>query len=174
MLYLVIFIVIVAVAGIMGIVLFLESKKLEASKPTPARKKTIQELGDLTHVARRHPLNATERKMYLELVTALPACTVLAQVSLSSLLTTNSKATRNRFDRKVADFVICSKELEVLVVIELDDPTDKSNLIADADRDAMISNAGYRMLRYASIPEQAQLRKDITALIVANKSAKAA
>lgn len=173
MFYLVCFVLAAVVAAIFGAVLYLESKKIEAAKPTPQRKKTVQELGDLTHVARRHPLNADERQMYLELAAALPNCIVLAQVALSSLLTTNSKPTRNRFDRKVADFVVCSKELEVLVVVELDDPSDKSNLISDADRDAMIANAGYKMLRYASIPDQAALRKDVAALIVAAKAGKA-
>lgn len=169
MLYIVICVFVVALIAIMGAALYLEGKKIQTKVEKPGPRRPLA-MGDLSDVKPRAPLSDRERRMYLELTTALPGCIVLAQVALSSLLDTPSKATRVRFHRKVADFVICSKTLEVLAVVELNHRSDdKLRLIQDADRDTMIGNAGYQTIRYDNVPDQATLRKDIAALIVANK-----
>lgn len=129
-------------------------------------KNTLPDLGQLTDIKRRNPLTEHEQQMFLTLTNALPGCIVLAQVALSALITTTSKSTRNRFDRKVADFVICSKQLAVITVIELDDSSHNAKTEKDADRDAMLANAGYKTIRYSKIPDQNTIRKDIAELIL--------
>jgi very-short-patch-repair endonuclease len=117
-------------------------------------------LADLKLKARR-PLSPFEEKMFIALSEALPECTVLAQVSFQALLDTTDIADRNRFDRKHADFVICSKRLTPIAVLELDDATHDTRGEEDADRDAMLQNAGYQTIRYRKIPTAEQIQADI-------------
>ena len=122
--------------------------------------RTKIQLGELKLTARR-PLTPFEEKMFFALTKALPECTVLAQVSLQALLDTDSFSDRNRFNRKYADFVICSKLLTPIAVIELDDASHNRKAAQDADRDAMLQNAGYQTLRYRKIPTTEQIQADI-------------
>jgi very-short-patch-repair endonuclease len=135
-------------------------------KTSTSRKKApLKSLGELDNLTRRAPLTPHEQKMYTQLCSALPGCVVLAQVAFSALLTTRSKPTRNRFDRKVADFVICNKSMAVLAIVELDDASHKGREAIDADRDAMLTKAGYATLRYKSIPPDTQIQSDMGAII---------
>ncbi|WP_432377732.1 DUF2726 domain-containing protein [Duganella sp. P38] len=127
-------------------------------------------LAELKLTARR-PLTAREEQMYLLLTEALPECTVLSQVSFQSLLDTPVFADRNRFDRKYADFVICSRRLTPIAIIELDDDSHALRGRQDADRDAMLRNAGYSTLRYRDIPPASQVQADIEAVLRALTSA---
>ena len=102
-----------------------------------------------------------ETKMFQRLKQALPNHHVLAQVAFSSLITSDYMPTRNKFNRKVTDFVILNEHLDVICIIELDDPTHQGKEDEDAKRDAMLSEAGYTVLRYTSIPTIKQLQKDI-------------
>lgn len=109
----------------------------------------------------RAPLTKNEQPMYFRLKEALPDHEVLAQVAFSALLTARNTATRNSFDRKVADFVICTKAFEVVAVVELDDKSHKGKEAADAARDQMLTEAGYRVLRYPMTPNVEKVRNDI-------------
>jgi len=111
-------------------------------------------------------MTAREQQMYHLLQTALPECTVLAQVAFSALVTAKGWANRNRFDRKVADFVLCSQQLNVLAVIELDDSSHAGREREDKERDTMLRLAGYVTLRYANFPTQQALRADIEQLLL--------
>ena len=102
-----------------------------------------------------------ETKMFQRLKQALPDHHILAQVAFSSLITSDYMPTRNKFNRKVTDFVILNKHLDVVCIIELDDPTHIGKEEEDAKRDAMLIEAGYKVLRYTSIPTVKQLHKDI-------------
>lgn len=124
-----------------------------------------QEKTGLINVKRRPPLTPHEQKMYFVLTSALPECVVLAQVAFSALITTESQATRNQFDRKVTDFVLCSQRLNVIAIIELDDWSHRGREQQDANRDAMLKNAGYTTIRYASIPTTEKIRSDIEELL---------
>jgi very-short-patch-repair endonuclease len=115
----------------------------------------------------RRPLTAFEQQMYGALVTALPECVILAQVAFSALLTTDGQSHRNRFDRKVADFVVCSRRMTPIAVIELDDSSHRNKSAADAQRDAMLRNAGLTTLRYQSIPAAEAIRHDIEQVLAA-------
>ena len=111
-------------------------------------------------------MTAREQQMYHLLQTALPECTVLAQVAFSALVTAKGRENRNRFDRKVADFVLCSQQLNVIAVIELDDRSHAGREREDKERDTMLRLAGYVTLRYANFPTQQALRADIEQLLL--------
>ena len=99
--------------------------------------------------------------MYARLISAFPQHHVLAQVAFSALITSQNYKIRNQFNRKVTDFVLLDKNCNVVAVIELDDPSHIGKEQEDAARDAMLQEAGYRVLRYTSIPSVSALQKDI-------------
>ncbi|TWI69147.1 uncharacterized protein DUF2726 [Pseudoduganella lurida] len=112
-------------------------------------------------IVAKQPLTANEQPMYFRLTQALPDHVVLSQVAFSALLTTRDQATRNTFNRKVADFVICTKAFEVVALVELDDASHAGRKRQDDSRDALLTRAGYRVLRYARVPDVATLQKDV-------------
>ena len=106
-------------------------------------------------------ITAYECRMYVRLKEAFPQYHVLAQVAFSALITSHNLKIRNQFNRKVTDFVLLNESLQVLVIIELDDPTHLYKVEEDKFRDHMLHEAGYRVLRYTEIPSFRQLHKDI-------------
>lgn len=86
---------------------------------------------------------------------------MLAQVAFSALLTARDRATRNTFDRKVADFVVCTKGLRVTAVVELDDSSHKGREVQDTERQGLLERAGYTVLRFKHVPDAAALRAAI-------------
>lgn len=107
------------------------------------------------------PVTENEQAMYFRLVQAFPSGVVLAQVAFSALIQSKDRATRSTFDRKRADFVICTKAFQVAAVIELDDSSHKGREAQDAKRDSLLQSAGYRVLRYKTIPDIEKLRIDV-------------
>jgi len=110
----------------------------------------------------KQPVTKNEQAMFFRLTSALPEHIVLAQVSFSSLITARTFAARNTFDRKTADFVICTKAFEVIAVVELDDSSHKGREIEDGKRDSLLTNAGYKVLRYKQIPDIEKVKADFT------------
>lgn len=108
----------------------------------------------------RPPLTEREQAMYNRLVQTLPDLVVLPQVSFSALLTARTRAARSTFNRKIADFVICNRAFQVVAVIELDDKSHKGKMQRDSQRDAMLTKAGYRVLRYSRIPDIGRVEAD--------------
>ena len=106
-------------------------------------------------------ITAYECRMYVRLKEAFPQYHVLAQVAFSALITSHNLKIRNQFNRKVTDFVLLNESLQVLVIIELDDPTHLYKVEEDKFRDHILHEAGYRVLRYTEIPSVRQLHKDI-------------
>ncbi|WP_429773803.1 DUF2726 domain-containing protein [Acinetobacter gerneri] len=102
-----------------------------------------------------------ESKMFARLKEAFPQYHVLAQVAFSALITSQNFKIRNQFNRKVTDFVILNQSLDVIAIIELDDPSHFGKETEDAKRDAMLHEAGYLVLRYTDIPTVRHLKKDI-------------
>ena len=105
-----------------------------------------------------------EQAMYWRLKEAFPSSVVLAQVAFSALITSPFKH-RNRFDRKVADFVLCDPAMRVQVVIELDDGSHKGCEVHDAARETLLATAGYKVLRFDNVPDLDPLRARVLALI---------
>jgi len=100
-------------------------------------------------------LTDNEREFFARLVGALPEHFVFPQVSFGALLqpdtatrTSQYHRTRGTFSQKIADYVICTKELRVLAIVELDDRT--HNSARDGKRDAMLKQAGYTVIRWHS------------------------
>jgi very-short-patch-repair endonuclease len=113
------------------------------------------------HKVRKKPvLSQREQGMYFRLSSTFPQHVVLSQVSFSALITSARWETRNQFNRKFADFVLCTKSFQVLAVIELDDSSHKGREVEDEDRDSWLTTAGYRVVRYANIPDTAELLAD--------------
>ncbi len=106
---------------------------------------------------------ANEQHMFWKLVKAFPApeYVVLTQVSFGALLTAKGGASRGSFSQKMADFVLTDKAFTVLAVIELDDSSHKGREDNDRSRDAMLIEAGYKVVRYPRIPEVEKLHADI-------------
>jgi len=105
----------------------------------------------------RAPLTAREQAMYNRLVQTLPDLVVLPQVSFGALLTARTRAARSTFSRKIADFVVCDRSFKVVAVVELGD---KGKSQRDADRDALLIEAGYRVLRYPRVPDIGRVEAD--------------
>ncbi|BBB60819.1 hypothetical protein UNDKW_2546 [Undibacterium sp. KW1] len=103
-----------------------------------------------------------EQPMYGQLVKAFPDYVVLAQVSFSALLETNDQAVRNRYCRKYADFVICTKAFGAIAIVEYDDSSHNGREKEDAVREFFLLAAGYPVFRYRNIPDLQKLRQDIT------------
>jgi very-short-patch-repair endonuclease len=109
----------------------------------------------LSHIQRRPILTHNEMEFYHRLKRALPACHVFPQVSFGAFLTDDGRlsgkarwSVRARFDRKIADFVICDAGFNVLALVELDDRS--HNAHADRQRDALTKAGGYQTFRFQS------------------------
>ena len=61
----------------------------------------------------------------------------------------------------MAAFVLCSQQLHVIAVIELDDNSHAGRERQHKERDAMPKLAAYAASRYAPLPTQPALRADI-------------
>ena len=107
-------------------------------------------------------MTAFERRMFMRLKQAFPEYHILAQVAFSALITNSHYKIRALFNRKVTDFVILNADMQVIAIIELDDPSHIGTKQEDAERDAMFHEAGYRVVRYTEIPSIRQLQSDLS------------
>ena len=111
-------------------------------------------------------LTPNELEFFNRIKEALPEYLIFVQVSFGAMLNVkvsglypNHPKHRNAFAQKMADFVVCNKNVQIVALIELDDKThDKEN---DAKRDAMLIEAGYVVIRWNSKnkPSVAEIRK---------------
>lgn len=106
-------------------------------------------------------LSKHEKKMFWLLRELAPNDFVFIQVSLGEILWTKLNKTRMRFNQKRADFVLCDTEFNIKAIIELDDSSHDGREEKDAQRDAMLKEAGYTVLRYRGVPDRKKLRADI-------------
>ena len=122
----------------------------------------------LSHITGKPLMTPNEIEFFQRLQRALPAYHVFPQVSFAAILTDDDKlsskarwSVRARFDRKIADFVVCERgSLKVVALIELDDRMHQAK--ADRQRDAITKAAGYQTFRYQS--KQKPTDAEITAL----------
>jgi hypothetical protein len=120
------------------------------------------------HIQAKRLMTANETEFFYRLQRALPALHVFPQVSFAAFITDDNRLSRKarwsvraRFDRKIADFLICDREsLRVLAVVELDDRT--HNAHADRQRDAISKAAGVQTIRFQS--KQKPTEAEIAAL----------
>jgi|GEM_PF-2353251 len=104
-------------------------------------------------------LSEREQGCYWRLVEHLsPDFIVLAQVGFSQLLSVKGGTGRQNYAlfgtmrQKVADFVVCRKDLSVVAVIELDDSSHRGKEEQDKKRDAAVRQAGLLAFRLPNTP----------------------
>ncbi len=109
----------------------------------------------LSHIQRKPVLTNNEKEFFYRLKRALPQMHVFPQVAFAAFLTDDGRLSTNarwsvraKFDRKIADFIICDLDFRVLALVELDDRTHVAR--ADRQRDAITKAAGYQTIRYQS------------------------
>ena len=97
-------------------------------------------------------LTNNELIFYRKLRHAAGRLNVAPQVAMGALLQTHGgqkrgakTASRNRFDRKIVDFVLFDDNGRVHLIVELDDRTHAAS--KDLARDKMTASAGYKTLR---------------------------
>lgn len=105
-------------------------------------------------------ITMNEQPTFMKLKEALPEHIILAQVAFSAFMTAQGYATRNLFNRKVADFVVLDKAFNIVAIVELDDSSHKGKEKFDAERDALIHEAGFKVIRYKRTPELVQIHRD--------------
>lgn len=105
-------------------------------------------------------ITMNEQPTFMKLKEALPEHIILAQVAFSAFMTAQGYATRNLFNRKVADFAVLDKSFNIVAIVELDDSSHKGKEDLDAERDALIREAGFKVIRYKRTPELAQIHAD--------------
>ena len=101
-------------------------------------------------------LTDNETSFFRQLENALPGHRVFPQVAFAAFITEESvlppksrQGLRNRFDRKIADFVVCDRNtLQIVALVELDDRTHVAS--RDRKRDELTKAAGYRTIRFQS------------------------
>jgi hypothetical protein len=109
----------------------------------------------LAHIQGKRLLTANESEFLYRLQRALPTHHIFPQVSFAAFLTDDGKLSkkgswvlRARFDRKIADYVVCDQNFTIVALVELDDRTHVA--AADRQRDALTRAAGYQTLRFQS------------------------
>ncbi len=100
-------------------------------------------------------MTENEKEFFNRLVLALPNHYVFPQVAFGALLQPNVKgnnkkyySVRGTFAQKIADYVVCDQSMSIIAIIELDDKTHSND--KDAKRDAMLEQAGYKIIRWNS------------------------
>jgi very-short-patch-repair endonuclease len=96
----------------------------------------------LARIKRKPPLTSNEAEFFRRLQRALLAD--------DGKLTAKARwSVRARFDRKIADYVICDRQtLRLVAIVELDDRMHDAH--ADRQRDAITKAAGYQTIRFQS------------------------
>ena len=110
---------------------------------------------------RRGIVNISEQITLMRLQAVLPRHTILAHVSFDALLTTKYMHTRRKYQGLVADFVVLDQQHQVLAIIEIADESYVNRLHQKHYQDSLLELAGYKVLRYSSIPTEQELREDL-------------
>ena len=110
---------------------------------------------DLHAFVQKPLLTPNELEFYGRLTAALPDYLILAQVSMGALVDISTDVPekyrvrlREMFNRKIVDYVVCSRNMRVIALVELDDRTHDAT--RDQLRDTLTYRAGYPTLRYES------------------------
>jgi hypothetical protein len=111
------------------------------------------------------PLTEREQVLYWRLRKVMPDEIVLAQVAVSRILKVRRgydlRAWMNRVDRMTVDFVVCLPDSTIVAAIELDDASHGSpvRIARDDKKNKALAAAGIKLLRYATVPDEEQLKK---------------
>lgn len=133
------YIILVALAAIVSIILLVLAARGTGTGPLPLVPRRLKTEG--------------ERQVIEMIEAAAPGCRVHAQVAMSALLDAKAgldrklrTTIRNRFDRKIVDYVIENKQTDdVVAIVELDDLTPSA--ARNKARDQLTAAAGYTTVR---------------------------
>lgn len=113
----------------------------------------------------RSILSTNEQMTFLKLRKALPECFVLPRVALSALLSSSGLVTRNKINRCCVDFVILDKDFNVISIVEINQPNQNSHPTKINERDTMLMEAGYRVIRYPYSPDLERIISDFDLIL---------
>ncbi|ENU79639.1 MULTISPECIES: DUF2726 domain-containing protein [unclassified Acinetobacter] len=105
-------------------------------------------------------LNYNEQIIYQRLTQLLPQHIILSNVSYRSLLTSKYSHTREKFNNMTADFVILNSQFQAIAIISLCGSVFTQHR-EDRYEDALLEMAGYRVIRYAGVPDLKKLSRDL-------------
>jgi very-short-patch-repair endonuclease len=136
-------VLLIAAVAALALLALAVSKKAKRTGEIPTRAKPV--------------LTKNEQGMYWRLREAFPDTVVLAQVAFSALIT-SAREHRNRYNQKVADFVLLDRSMQVIAVIELDDSSHNGRAEQDVARSRLLETAGLRVIRFKRTPDIDVLR----------------
>lgn len=122
-----------------------------------AEKKKKRERPEIRYKYKKKPLlTDNEVEFFNRIVKAVPESYVFCQTSMGGIIDGANFDPRDRIASfmKIAakrlDFLVCDKNLNIIAVIELDDRSHIGRRRKDAERDAILSGAGIKTIRYES------------------------
>jgi len=113
------------------------------------------------------PLTGREQILHRRLAHLYPNHVIYTHVALSQFIDVIPRAPerqsiQSHFNRHIADFVLCRRDLSIVAVIELDDATDPPLNCREADAyEKAVESAGLRLVRIGAgpLPSQAELQQ---------------
>lgn len=103
---------------------------------------------------RRLLADSEARRFWVLLSKAVPGCFVFPQVAVGSLLEVTGKNSKSMpglsasFKKPTLDFVVCDRQLNVLVLIDLDGGLGREQAGVLDGRDEMLKGAGYKVVHF--------------------------
>lgn len=119
---------------------------------------------------RRAVMSSHEQLFFSRLKQLFPEFTVLARVSFDALLTTKFLRTRHKYQSMIADFVVLDQNYQVFAIFAFADVSHGRRIHPDYYQDRLLELAGYRVIRYDSVPELSELREQFACDLVADAS----
>ncbi|MGY6251842.1 DUF2726 domain-containing protein [Paraburkholderia caledonica] len=131
--------------------------------PAPARAQPLE-----SEFAPMKVLTDTEVKFFRQLQGVLTDELIFPQVAMSALIKPTGRGTQywssfGKISQKRVDFAIYRKDLSLVAIIELDDPSHDKREEEDQQRDAYLKSAGIRTVRLdvRKWPDDATIRAKI-------------
>lgn len=104
--------------------------------------------------------SANEQLVFTRLKKILPKHTILGHVSFDSLLTTKFHHTRSKYRNMRADFVVLGPQNDVVAIVAVEDYIATKKHKNTMYQDEILKLAGYRVLRFYSLPTFQQLKDE--------------
>ncbi|MDE2420409.1 MAG: DUF2726 domain-containing protein [Gammaproteobacteria bacterium] len=153
------FLIILAVIAVLAMVIIAAATNKESHRAVTFQRK---EKDEAPIKKAKSLLSTNEQMTFIKLRKALPDHFVLSRVALSALLNSSGLVTRNKINRCCVDFVILDKDFNVISIVEINQSTQNSSPAKINERDTMLMEAGYRVIRYPYPPELERIINDFT------------
>jgi very-short-patch-repair endonuclease len=125
---------------------------------------------DQAPIKARSLLTTNEQMTFLKLRKALPNCVVLTRVAMSALLNSNGLVTRNKINRCCVDFVVLDRDFKIISIVEISQLQQNKNIPKISERDTMLMEAGYRVIRYTHAPDIERITADFSEFLQSEKA----